>query len=289
MPSARSSSRSRRSARPSRRCGDPYLAARIDDIRVVGTRLIRNLLKKPYVAYSSLTGGAIILAEEMTPGDTALMDPRRIGGFAAEFGGAGRPYRDHGARARAAGGARGSRLCSDWARAGAPVLVDGTEGVVIIDPAPGDDPRLPRPARGIGPRAARPLARLRRLPAVTRDGVEIAARSQSRTAGRARARDGQRRDGAGPRAHRIPLHEPRGPAERGRTVRVFRRAGARHGRPAGHPAHPRCRRRQAARGAGRLCRVGQREPGARPARDPPVVAGPPAARCAARGDAARRQ
>src|SRR5579864_7523846 len=30
---------------------DPYLAARIDDIRVVGARLIRNLLKKPSVAY----------------------------------------------------------------------------------------------------------------------------------------------------------------------------------------------------------------------------------------------
>ena len=29
---------------------DPYLAARIDDIRVVGARLIRNLLKKPYIA-----------------------------------------------------------------------------------------------------------------------------------------------------------------------------------------------------------------------------------------------
>src|SRR4051812_19329048 len=64
---------------------DPYLAARIDDIEVVGSRLIRNLLKKPYVPYSGLTGGAIILAEEITPGDTALMDPRRIGGFAAEF------------------------------------------------------------------------------------------------------------------------------------------------------------------------------------------------------------
>src|SRR5207249_10854803 len=29
---------------------DSYLAARIDDIRVVGARLIRNLLKKPYIA-----------------------------------------------------------------------------------------------------------------------------------------------------------------------------------------------------------------------------------------------
>src|SRR5712691_872939 len=35
---------------------DAYLAARIDDIRVVGARLIRNLLKKPYVAYSGLSG-----------------------------------------------------------------------------------------------------------------------------------------------------------------------------------------------------------------------------------------
>src|SRR5215813_8963483 len=32
---------------------DPYLAARIDDIRVVGTRLIRNLIKKPYAVYSA--------------------------------------------------------------------------------------------------------------------------------------------------------------------------------------------------------------------------------------------
>src|SRR3981189_3665033 len=66
---------------------DPYLAARIDDIRVVGARLIRNLLKKPYVPYSGLSGGAVILAEEVTPADTALMDPRRVGGFAAELGG----------------------------------------------------------------------------------------------------------------------------------------------------------------------------------------------------------
>ena len=32
--------------------------------------------------------GAVILADELTPADTALMDPRRIAGFAAEFGGA---------------------------------------------------------------------------------------------------------------------------------------------------------------------------------------------------------
>ena len=56
MPSGRCRSRSRRSPRAFAAMRDPYLAARIDDIRVVGTRLIRNLIKKPYVAYSAAAG-----------------------------------------------------------------------------------------------------------------------------------------------------------------------------------------------------------------------------------------
>src|SRR3954453_20733712 len=151
--------------------GDPYIAARIDDIRVVGTRLIRNLLKQPYVAYSSLTGGAIILAEEITPGDTALMEPRRIGGLAAEFGG----REGHTAiLARALGlpAVLAVPALLDWARAGAPVLIDGTEGVVIIDPRP-ETVEEYRARREELTRERRALTRLRRMPAVTRDGVEI--------------------------------------------------------------------------------------------------------------------
>ena len=151
--------------------GDPYLAARIDDIRVVGTRLIRNLLKRPYVAYSSLTGGAIILAEEITPGDTALMDPRRIGGFAAEFGGSD-GHTAILARALGLPAVLAVPALLDWARAGAPVLIDGTEGVVIIDPRP-ETVEEYRARREELTRERRALARLRRMPAVTRDGVEI--------------------------------------------------------------------------------------------------------------------
>src|SRR3954470_3908192 len=105
--------------------GDPYLAARIDDIRVVGTRLIRNLLKKPYVAYSSLTGGAIILAEEITPGDTALMDPRRIGGLAAQGGGSD-GHTAILARALGLPAVLAVPALLEWARPGTQVLVDGT-------------------------------------------------------------------------------------------------------------------------------------------------------------------
>src|SRR3954451_17841983 len=151
--------------------GDPYLAARIDDIRVVGTRLIRNLLKKPYVAYSSLTGGAIILAEEITPGDTALMDPRGLGGFAAECGGSD-GHTAILARALGLPAVLAIPALLERARAGAQVLIDGTEGIVIIDPSPATVEEY-RARREELTRERRVLARLRRVPAVTRDGVEI--------------------------------------------------------------------------------------------------------------------
>src|SRR5258708_1799851 len=67
--------------------GDAYLAARVEDIRVVGARLIRNLTKTPYAALQHVAEGTVILAEELTPADTALMDPQRIAGFAAVLGG----------------------------------------------------------------------------------------------------------------------------------------------------------------------------------------------------------
>ncbi len=150
---------------------DPYLAARIDDIRVVGARLIRNLLKKPYIAYSGLSGGAIILAEEVTPGDTALMDPRRIGGFATEFGG---PDSHTAIMARALGlpAVLGVPGLVERVRAEAKVVIDGSAGTVIIDPSPETIEDYQERHEKFA-RERRQFGRLRRLPAVTRDGIEI--------------------------------------------------------------------------------------------------------------------
>jgi phosphoenolpyruvate-protein phosphotransferase (PTS system enzyme I) len=151
--------------------GDPYLAARIDDIRVVGARLIRNLLKRPYVAYSALSGGAIILAEEITPGDTALMDPRRIGGFATEFGG---PESHTAIMARALGLPAVIAVPGllEQARADVPVIIDGAAGTVILAPSPETIENY-RSRREELARERRLLGRLRRLASITRDGIEI--------------------------------------------------------------------------------------------------------------------
>jgi phosphotransferase system enzyme I (PtsI) len=150
---------------------DNYLAARIDDIRVVGARLIRNLLKKPYIAYSGLSGGAIILAEEVTPADTALMDPRRIGGFAAEYGGPD-SHTAILARALSLPAVLGVPGLSARARAGVQVVIDGSAGTVIIDPSPATIEEY-RQRQEAYARERRQFGRLRRLAAVTRDDIEI--------------------------------------------------------------------------------------------------------------------
>jgi phosphoenolpyruvate-protein phosphotransferase (PTS system enzyme I) len=150
---------------------DPYLAARIEDIRVVGMRLIRNLIKKPYVAYSAVPTGAVILAEELTPADTALMDPQRVAGFATVFGGA-ESHTAIVARALGLPAVLAVPGLLGHARLGSTVVIDGTDGCVIIDPSAGTIHEY-EARREAFARERRHLRRLRNLPAVTRDGVEI--------------------------------------------------------------------------------------------------------------------
>jgi phosphotransferase system enzyme I (PtsI) len=150
---------------------DPYLAARIEDIRLVGNRLIRNLIRKPYPAYSAVADGSVILADELTPADTALIDPQRIAGFAAVSGG----LEGHTAIvARALGLPAVLAVAGllDDVETGETVVVDGSEGCVIIGPS-AETIREYEARRDALARERRGLARLRRLPALTRDGVEI--------------------------------------------------------------------------------------------------------------------
>ena len=151
--------------------GDAYLAARVEDIRVVGARLIRNLTKTPYAALQHVPEGTVILAEELTPADTALMDPQRIAGFAAVLGG---PESHTAIMARALGlpAVLGVAGLLGHIDPGDTVVVDGTAGTVVINPDGKTVARYEEERRALE-REQRQLARLKRLPAVTRDDVEI--------------------------------------------------------------------------------------------------------------------
>jgi phosphotransferase system enzyme I (PtsI) len=112
---------------------DNYLAGRIKDIEDVARRLIRNLLERKYVALKAVPIGGVVISEEITPADTAFMNPDKIGGFVTMVGGR---------QSHTAILARSLRLP---AVAGIPhmprhlyddsfVVIDGTEGRVILNP-----------------------------------------------------------------------------------------------------------------------------------------------------------
>ncbi|MGQ9368084.1 phosphoenolpyruvate--protein phosphotransferase [Azospirillum sp. ST 5-10] len=150
---------------------DTYLAARVGDVREVGRRLIRNLMQHEYRAFSMLPPGTVVLAEDLTPADTALLDPRRVAGFATVLGGA-EGHTAIMARSLGLPAVLGAAGLLTGVRNGTPVIVDGVEGRVIIDPDPVTlaeyDGR--RQARE---REREALKAFKRLPAVTRDGVAV--------------------------------------------------------------------------------------------------------------------
>ena len=78
---------------------DPYLAARADDVGEVGARLIRHLLQQTYNPFADVPEGSVVVAEEITPADTALMNPGPCRRFRDRARRRRRPCRHHGARA----------------------------------------------------------------------------------------------------------------------------------------------------------------------------------------------
>lgn len=150
---------------------DSYLAARMEDIREVGARLLRSLTKSPPTAFSTLPEGSIIVSEELTPADTALLDPGKVAGFTTTLGG---PESHTAIMARslmipAVLGVSG--LLSGMA-SGEMMIVDGGAGILIINPSPATLEKYKRRRKDLQ-RAQQQLARLKKLPAETRSGTKI--------------------------------------------------------------------------------------------------------------------
>lgn len=150
---------------------DPYLAGRADDVLEVAGRLLRNLHDAPRNAFSDVPADSILLAENISPADTALMDPARINGFAAALGGA----QGHTAiLARSLGLPAVLGLSDGLAEIanGTPLILDGTEGIVIVNPGRDQTVRY-REKMARQERERRALDTLIGQPARTRDDVAI--------------------------------------------------------------------------------------------------------------------
>lgn len=150
---------------------DAYLSARVEDVREVGNRLIGQLTKESGKPLYSIPRGSIIVAEELTPADTAQLDPEQVVGIAAQAGG---PQGHTAILARALGlpAVLGAAGLLGAVRTGDRILIDGDLGQVIVHPSPTSLQEYHR-RRGERQQEERALQRLAGQPAISKDGVPV--------------------------------------------------------------------------------------------------------------------
>jgi phosphotransferase system enzyme I (PtsI) len=150
---------------------DDYLAARAADVGDAGSRLIRNLLQQNYNPFAEVPEGSIVIAEEITPADAALMDPALVAGLAAVLGGA----EGHAAiMARALGlpAVFGIAGLLEGAEPGDTVIIDGRKGEVIAAPTAATL-AFYKQELAKKQREDKKLKSLRDVPSITADGAPV--------------------------------------------------------------------------------------------------------------------
>ena len=110
-------------------------AARAMDMRDVGRRILRILLSLPDCALSSMDTPSIVIAHDLTPSDTASLNPELTQGFCTVAGG----LTSHSAiLARNLGFPAIVALGDDLVEsipAGTPLVLDGQAGILFINPS----------------------------------------------------------------------------------------------------------------------------------------------------------
>ncbi|MQR00650.1 phosphoenolpyruvate--protein phosphotransferase [Glaciimonas soli] len=155
---------------------DPYLRERKTDVQQVGERLLK-VLTGTATALPEIDGedssqpNIIVVAHDISPADMLQFRDRAFAGFVTDLGG----QNSHTAIVArsldipaAVGMDNASQLIlqDDW------VIIDGDGGVVIVDPSPLVLMQY-RERQAQHARDRKKLGKIKKLPAITRDGTEI--------------------------------------------------------------------------------------------------------------------
>ncbi len=110
-----------------------YMKERAADIRDVSRRVLGHLMGIEVVSLAAITEDTIIIAHDLTPSDTAQLNPAVIKGFATNIGG----RTSHSAimsRSLEIPAVVGTKEATVKVENGVTVVIDGIDGHVIIDP-----------------------------------------------------------------------------------------------------------------------------------------------------------
>jgi phosphotransferase system enzyme I (PtsI) len=113
---------------------DPYLRERAFDIHDVTRRVIRNLLGRSAKTLASLESPQIVIAHNLTPSDTATLNRQMVLGFGTDIGSK-TSHTAIMARSLNIPAAVGFKDASEQLHTGDQVLLDGTNGILVLNPS----------------------------------------------------------------------------------------------------------------------------------------------------------
>lgn len=150
---------------------DRYFRDRVSDIYDLKRRVLRQLIATGTNDLSKVDSPSIVIAQDLTPSQTAALDKSKIMGLATDVGG----RTSHTAILAHALGIPaivGLEDLTQRVESGDTVIIDGHRGVVIVNPDASQLLEYKQEVRRIAKLDVE-LGKLRDLPAVTKDGTEI--------------------------------------------------------------------------------------------------------------------
>ncbi len=112
---------------------DEYIRSRFADVEYVTDQLLRNLVGQEATDLASLREKAIVVAHDLSPADTSKMDLDWVMGFVTDMGGP-TSHTAIMAQAKAIPAVVGLERVTQEVKSGDFLIVDGSDGVVVINP-----------------------------------------------------------------------------------------------------------------------------------------------------------
>jgi phosphotransferase system enzyme I (PtsI) len=161
----------RRHAKVLESIGHGSFASRAVDLFDIEKRILHNLLGPRREQLQQLTEPVIVLAHDLTPSETATLDPAKVFAFATEAGGRASHTAIMAGALEIPAVVGLGKFITDVS-GGDLAIVDGNRGVLILNPDEETLERYENTRRSFRTFESR-LGELRDLPAETRDGVRI--------------------------------------------------------------------------------------------------------------------
>jgi phosphotransferase system enzyme I (PtsI) len=114
---------------------DEYLRSRVSDIDFVGQRILRHLKGVVQERLDQIQEEVVVVAHDLSPADTALINNEFIKGFVTDMGGR-TSHTAIIARSLEIPTVVGLERVTEVVRTGDTVVVDGVRGLVLVDPDP---------------------------------------------------------------------------------------------------------------------------------------------------------